>query len=72
MFLQIVQAKKGAILQRCIACGHNANIDMRHKLTTFILKNPPEPVSCQIIAFVSVSKLIALFSTLLHSILLHV
>lgn len=41
----IVQAKKGIILQRCIACGHQANIDMRHKLTTFILKNPPEPDS---------------------------
>jgi len=37
----VVQAKKGIILQRCIACGHQGNIDMRHKLTTFILKNPP-------------------------------
>lgn len=37
-----VQQKKGMILQRCIACGHQCNIDMRHKLTTFILKNPPD------------------------------
>jgi len=35
--------KKSMIVQRCIACGHSANIDMRHKLTTYILKNPPEP-----------------------------
>jgi translation initiation factor 5 len=37
-----VLAKKQMIVQRCIACGHSANIDMRHKLTTYILKNPPE------------------------------
>lgn len=35
--------KKQMIVQRCIACGHSANIDMRHKLTTYIIKNPPEP-----------------------------
>lgn len=35
--------KKNSILQRCIACGHTCSIDMRHKLTTFIVKNPPEP-----------------------------
>lgn len=34
--------KKQTIAQRCIACGHNGMIDMRHKLTTFILKNPPD------------------------------
>jgi len=37
-----VQPKKGMILMRCIACGHTGNVDMRHKLTTFILKNPPD------------------------------
>lgn len=37
----IVKEKKGLISLRCIACGHTTNVDMRHKLTTFILKNPP-------------------------------
>merc|ERR1719228_1406753 len=26
----------------CKACGHIFTLDMRHKLTTFIVKNPPE------------------------------
>ena len=26
----------------CKACGHQYMLDMRHKLTTFIVKNPPE------------------------------
>lgn len=37
-----IRAKAGQILSRCIACGHQGNIDMRHKLTTFMIKNPPE------------------------------
>ncbi|KAK3600592.1 hypothetical protein CHS0354_001123 [Potamilus streckersoni] len=38
----VVNAKAEMIKQRCIACGHTGNVDMRHKLTTFILKNPPD------------------------------
>lgn len=39
----IVQMGKGRIVQTCKACGHTGLIDMRHKLTTFILKNPVGP-----------------------------
>ena len=38
---QNVSVKKGMIGQHCIACGHSNQIDMRHKVTTFIIKNPP-------------------------------
>lgn len=34
--------KKGTIKQTCKACGHQCFVDTRHKLTTFILKNPPD------------------------------
>lgn len=27
---------------KCKACGHTSDVDMRDKLTTFIVKNPPE------------------------------
>lgn len=37
-----VSQKNQSIRARCAACGHTSNIDMRHKLTTFILKNPPD------------------------------
>lgn len=37
-----ISQKNQTIKARCIACGHSSNIDMRHKLTTFILKNPPD------------------------------
>lgn len=39
----ITQVAKGRIVQTCKACGHTGLIDMRHKLTTFILKNPVGP-----------------------------
>jgi len=35
-------AKKQVISQTCMACGYNGMLNMTHKLTTFILKNPPE------------------------------
>lgn len=38
--LQVSQ-KKQLIHQRCVACGYQGPVDMRHKLTTYILKNPP-------------------------------
>eukprot|EP01137_Pigoraptor_chileana_P011783 Opistho-2@63220 len=35
--------KHDNIWANCIACGHRGMLDMKHKLTTFILKNPPSP-----------------------------
>jgi len=37
--------KNQNITQKCIACGARNPIDMRHKLTTFISKNPPETLA---------------------------
>merc|ERR1711892_106733 len=34
--------KKNMIGASCKACGHIFTLDMLHKLTTFIIKNPPE------------------------------
>jgi len=37
-----VNVKKQILVSSCKACGHYFQLDMRHKLTTFILKNPPD------------------------------
>ncbi|GBG62093.1 hypothetical protein CBR_g28569 [Chara braunii] len=39
---EIVITKLQTIQMKCAACGHLSDVDMRDKLTTFILKNPPE------------------------------
>lgn len=37
----IVQPKKNIIRQKCAACGHECMADMKHKLSSYVLKNPP-------------------------------
>ncbi|XP_073052736.1 eukaryotic translation initiation factor 5-like [Primulina eburnea] len=39
---EIVITKSQMINLKCAACGFVSDVDMRDKLTTFILKNPPE------------------------------
>jgi translation initiation factor 5 len=34
--------KSGNIIKQCQACGQISEVDMRHKLTSYILKNPPK------------------------------
>lgn len=38
----VIQPKTDMIIRDCKACGQRTDVDMRHKLTTFILKNPPK------------------------------
>ena len=38
----VVKIKRDFISLKCKACGEVSDVDMRHKLNTFILKNPPE------------------------------
>jgi len=38
----VLKVKKNMIGASCKACGHIFTMDMRHKLTTYIVKNPPE------------------------------
>ncbi|KAL5997963.1 Eukaryotic translation initiation factor 5A-1 [Asimina triloba] len=39
---EIIITKAQMITLKCAACGYVSDVDMRDKLTTFILKNPPE------------------------------
>lgn len=39
---EVVITKTQLITLKCAACGFLSDVDMRDKLTTFILKNPPE------------------------------
>lgn len=38
----LVLTRSEDIFRDCKACGARSNVDMRHKLTTFIVKNPPK------------------------------
>ncbi|EHA8586945.1 Eukaryotic translation initiation factor 5 [Cocos nucifera] len=40
---EVIITKNQMITLKCAACGFVSDVDMRDKLTTFILKNPPEP-----------------------------
>ncbi|KAG0452278.1 hypothetical protein HPP92_025768 [Vanilla planifolia] len=39
---EVIITKTQMITLKCAACGYISDVDMRDKLTTFILKNPPE------------------------------
>ena len=50
----VLKVKKNMIGASCKACGHIFTLDMRHKLTTFIIKNPPEKeIDSQVITLTS-------------------
>ncbi|KAF7795233.1 hypothetical protein EIP86_006383 [Pleurotus ostreatoroseus] len=38
----LIITKTDEIIRDCKACGERTGVDMRHKLTTFIIKNPPK------------------------------
>lgn len=38
----LIITKTDEIIRDCKACGERTGVDMRHKLTTFIVKNPPQ------------------------------
>ncbi|KAJ2724141.1 eukaryotic translation initiation factor 5 [Coemansia sp. Benny D115] len=37
----LIITKEQTIIRECMACGQRTDVDMRHRLSTFILKNPP-------------------------------
>lgn len=37
--------RSGQIILHCIACGNRSQVDMRHKLASYVLKNPSEMAS---------------------------
>ncbi|KAG9297419.1 hypothetical protein G9A89_000620 [Geosiphon pyriformis] len=39
----IIAGKTQKVIRDCKACGQRTEVDMRHKLVTYILKNPPTP-----------------------------
>ena len=40
-----MKVRRDAIGLKCKACGHTSDVDMRHKLNTYIVKNPPDDTS---------------------------
>uniref|UniRef100_A0A0B7BCW0 Eukaryotic translation initiation factor 5 n=1 Tax=Arion vulgaris TaxID=1028688 RepID=A0A0B7BCW0_9EUPU len=52
----VVHTKRGTIHQRCTACGYDCLVDMGHKLTTFILKNPPDQDPAAVTAILNKGK----------------
>ena len=38
----VIKIRTDYISLKCKACGDTSSVDMRHKLNTYILKNPPE------------------------------
>ena len=58
---QAISQKNQNIKARCRACGYTSQIDMRHKLTTFILKNPPDMVSLSLTSLQLVNSYSTLF-----------
>ena len=39
----LILTRDDIVLRDCKACGVRSSVDMRHKLITFIIKNPPTP-----------------------------
>lgn len=39
-----ILVRKGKLYSDCMACGHRQLLDMRHRISNFILKNPPEVI----------------------------